>query len=979
MGREIPINQPRFEHRVPDTTVTNLLTGNQSDGGDTLNPELLTLNQRTGTSDANILELLSLNQNTGGDTNGNTAGFSNLNSVQLAYVTSEQHNGNGCISVNTAGTVTYEGTAISSGSSLRAWQYKSSAWVKAPAGAIMEIDCVLAGTGGAYTEFIGTGDWQYVESIYTAPSAGIIDTYIRTKTNIQDITFYIDDISLKEVATHGFTIIAGKDNTIESSTEQAHTGTRSLKCVTLGNSTGEGCTVSGGTITTGLTYIGGTWVKAPLNALMELRIYSTDGSTYVSFTGTGDWQWVEGSLALTAATGIGIWVRTKTNAQAITFYMDDCRLSTNVTTGYATVKGDEVVSITGMRSYQGYRCCKVVTDGSHTLEGIYVQKTGITNGADYAFRIRVLAPLGQSMNLNLWDGGGNLNVPFTGTGEWQLITGTRTFTATSTNISVTTGTQAAVTFYVDNLHFETGNIIHDWAYGGSSYSTYKTEYGCLIEEAHTNGVTANVSTGTDTLGLTTGFGNVASGVISSSTEEFLQGSKSLKVVTDGSVTRQGTYIPTSFTSGVTNTGQCWIKGTKGTTIILTDGYSLGARYTLTGDWQFISVSGTWNASSTQLYILTSGQQVATFYIDMLQQTPTAYPLSWTLGGTTQAAETLTAPSSVLNIDTEGYSNLLTANQANACEDGTTTGFAETGGATISVDSSEFIQGSKSLKTITGVTQYAGSWFQIPSVVNVTYTLSGKIKGNPGDTIYLTGSGWSGSAITLTLTGGWDTFELTRTASTTAITYRFGTPDTTSRTFYLDELQLTATSTVKPWIPGGTQSNLGSGTIEVEAYIPSTINEGGNRYIVSAGTSTAHNIISLRKSSSTNIYAVLLRDNASNVTTINTPVKILTGWNKFGLAFDSVSGRIFVNGGVEASNANPYLPSQYGTLYIGCLNGGTAPFNGIIRNVTISRPKRTDSDVTARANTPSGKMPRPDRQVSLYAPLQHNLKAWRRRV
>ena len=41
-----------------------------------------------------------------------------------------------------------------------------------------------------------------------------------------------------------------------------------------------------------------------------------------------------------------------------------------------------------------------------------------------------------------------------------------------------------------------------------------------------------------------------------------------------------------------------------------------------------------------------------YYVDMLQVTATAYPLSWTLGGTTQAAETLTAPSSVLNIDTE---------------------------------------------------------------------------------------------------------------------------------------------------------------------------------------------------------------------------------------------------------------------------------------------------------------------------------------
>ena len=55
-----------------------------------------------------------------------------------------------------------------------------------------------------------------------------------------------------------------------------------------------------------------------------------------------------------------------------------------------------------------------------------------------------------------------------------------------------------------------------------------------------------------------------------------------------------------------------------------------------------------------------------------------YPLSWTLGGTEQKAETMTIPSSVLNIDTSGYSNLLTANQSNFNTD--TTGMEVYGNA-----------------------------------------------------------------------------------------------------------------------------------------------------------------------------------------------------------------------------------------------------------------------------------------------------------
>jgi hypothetical protein len=510
-GVSVPVNQPRFEHRVPDVTVTNLLTGNQSDGGDTLNPELLTLNQRTGT-----------------DTLGDTTGF---------------------------------------------------------------------------------------------------------------------------------TAILG-DETLSSSTTQAHSGTKSLKCVTDGSHNNEGVYTSNTTVTASTIYVAGVWVYAPAGATMIMQISDLiDNTVTNNFTATGSWQYIEGTITTDAHTTLNIIIKTRTTAQAITFYVDDLRLATNVTTGYAAV--GSTISVTGETSYQGYRSIKCITANSAATEGVYVGKAGLTVGASYSYRLAAKIPLG--VELYLYSSNTNVKT-VTGTGEWQEITATLNIAdSTTQNIGLYTKVKGAITFYVDYFQVETtpaSGVASNWAYGGSSYSSYKTEYGCLVEESKTNLLTANVSTGTDSGGDTTGFagaGEVAA-TISSSTTQALQGTKSLKVVTSGTGIGEGVSTSSVNIANTTaHTQTIWIHAPTGSQLKLTttnQGATATAGTLVTGNgaWQLVTLTGTSSSTSTVITIATVGSaQAITFYIDMLQLTATAYPLSWTIGGSTQAAETLTAPTLALGL------------------------------------------------------------------------------------------------------------------------------------------------------------------------------------------------------------------------------------------------------------------------------------------------------------------------------------------
>ena len=180
--------------------------------------------------------------------------------------------------------------------------------------------------------------------------------------------------------------------------------------------------------------------------------------------------------------------------------------------------------------------------------------------------------------------------------------------------------------------------------------------GVLIEEAHTNLLTANQSTGTDTLGDTTGFEGVRkSETITSSTEQSHTGTKSLKCVTPGLLTQEGiiTSPISGLSKGVVYIFSAWVYAPNGADMywFMGDGgdNNVIQPFTGTGAWQRVEYPFTPDGSPNHyVSIRTNAKQAITFYVDTLQLTA-GYPLSWTLGGTTMAAETLTVNSSVYDL------------------------------------------------------------------------------------------------------------------------------------------------------------------------------------------------------------------------------------------------------------------------------------------------------------------------------------------
>ncbi len=196
-------------------------------------------------------------------------------------------------------------------------------------------------------------------------------------------------------------------------------------------------------------------------------------------------------------------------------------------------------------------------------------------------------------------------------------------------------------------------------------------HGCLVEEAHTNLLTANQSTGTDTLGNTTGFGKFSGTDISSDSSTYIQGNKSLKVSLSGATANEGVNTGSiDVAGGKTYTQSVKIKIPKGSvlTIQIVERDSADVlmgvtskTITGTGDFQDVSVTRAFEATGVKqrVYIISPVAAKFDFNVDMLQLAQTPYPLSWTLGGTTQAAETFTLPGHTLNpisgtIEVEAY-------------------------------------------------------------------------------------------------------------------------------------------------------------------------------------------------------------------------------------------------------------------------------------------------------------------------------------
>ena len=147
-------------------------------------------------------------------------------------------------------------------------------------------------------------------------------------------------------------------------------------------------------------------------------------------------------------------------------------------------------------------------------------------------------------------------------------------------------------------------------------------------------------------------------------------------------------------------------------------------------------------------------------------------------------------------------------------------------------------------------------------------------------------------------------------------------------------------------------NLSEGTIELEIYINNAFKNTGNNRTLIAHSSTTNNAIKLYYSTSGNL--VFMSYNASGTGStvyFNGSNLSLGNWVKLAIVWDVSNIKMYLNGSQLGNiTNNPNLPSSHeDNIWIGQINNSYV-MNSLIRNVVISKIKRTDMDIQARANT-----------------------------
>ena len=589
-----------------------------------------------------------------------------------------------------------------------------------------------------------------------------------------------------------------------------------------------------------------------------------------------------------------------------------------------------------------------------------------------------------------------LDITLTDTWTEYTLTGLMQSGDAGMRIVVITPTTQVATIYVDNWMVETGDTAHDWAYGGSSYTIdYVQHQGLMVEEATSNILTANQSTCGDTLGTTEGFDGT-NATISVSSDYKKQGNKCIKVTFNGAGGTSGSeylkilQVPT--TSGLSYIVSGWVKAPLGFPFYIER--TTHTVYTGTGDWQYISLSSTYTGNGTPVnwYIGSQTSMPGTIYVDMLQFEQKAYPTSWILGQTSRSAETMTIPSSVLNIDTNGYSNLLTANQSNVETD--LTGFYKGSRGSYERDTSTYYEGTASLKlTGDGTATHTFGTDYITAVAGVTYSASVYAKTNSIGSGYRLYIYWydSGNNQLSTVYTGFNTNSdfteiklenKTAPANTAKLKVLLVSPDIgVGENIWWDKAQLSATSTVKPWILGGTQSNTGAGTIEIEIFQPYPyIAPPSDRALVSLETTPSFpvtNRLYIRSHSVSGSIIVESYDSIGAGANLSDSTAFVYGWNKIAYTFDKDTLKLYINGILVTTVSTAVrLPNNFANslLYLGSRGYSYTWANTSIRNVVISNIKRTDADIAARAADEEG-FP-VDQYVTGILPLQHDLEIFR---
>jgi len=257
------------------------------------------------------------------------------------------------------------------------------------------------------------------------------------------------------------------------------------------------------------------------------------------------------------------------------------------------------------------------------------------------------------------------------------------------------------------------------------------------------------------------------------------------------------------------------KGPQGTTV--TDFiYDITHSRVITGTYKNRALSDTWERHTTT-FTTPAGCTTVNLYIGY---NSTAYPVEYHAWGAQleagSAARTYypTTDKQLLMDTSRPRKNLLLPNQANCCEDGTTTGFWGYTNGAISASTAQKWQGAYSLKCITpnaaaseGITTNAYPTYGLRP--GATYTTSVYLRGDAGgETVKLylfertdaNGEVGSSNSDTITLTTEWQRVTVSRTFGATGRGAHITVITTTQQaaTFYVDGLQLEEGSTATAW-------------------------------------------------------------------------------------------------------------------------------------------------------------------------------------
>jgi len=310
------------------------------------------------------------------------------------------------------------------------------------------------------------------------------------------------------------------------------------------------------------------------------------------------------------------------------------------TTGWSTVNG-ETLSSSATQAWTGTKSQKVVYDGTARAAdqtGTSVASYGFTNLTQYTFSAYVWVPTGQPA-VKIKFGGPNYNV--TGTtstthDQWERLSVTTTATGTNAAwlyiLNAATSVANGIGFYVDGAMLEMASAPSTYfdgstaASGAYTYAWTGTANASTSNESvsgRINNVT-NPSCETDT----TGWATVNGETLSSSATQAWVGTKSQKVVYDGSTRaagQTGTAVASyPFVSGVSYTfsAYVWVPTGQPAVKIKYGGPTFdvtGSTTTTHDQWERISVTTTAGSTGVAwLYILNAATSVPNaigFYVD----------------------------------------------------------------------------------------------------------------------------------------------------------------------------------------------------------------------------------------------------------------------------------------------------------------------------------------------------------------------------